>query len=184
MEKIRKTNGVLEFAKEFLIAFIIVIIITLFIKPMIIKQSSMEPTFVENEYIIVSRQAYTLFGTEERGDIAIFRTNLYDENGKEKKLIKRIIGLPGDTVEISGGYVYVNDVLLKEPYVMALGKSGSYEKTVIPEGYYFLLGDNREVSLDSRSDAIGLVPEDRIYGRVVARLFPLKRMTTFKKVEY
>ena len=183
-KSVKKHNMVLEIFKEFLIAFLIVIIITLFLKPMIIKQSSMEPNFYENEYIIVSRQAYTLFGEEERGDIVIFKSNLVDSNGNNKKLIKRIIGLPGETIEITDGYVYINGELLKEPYVKEAGTSGEMEKITLGDDEYFLMGDNREVSMDSRSSEIGTVKESDIYGRVIIRLFPLNRISTFKRITY
>ena len=63
--------------------------------------------------MITSRQAYSLFGDPERGDVIVFKAGLYDENGKQKNLIKRIIGLPGDTVEIKAGDVYINGELLQ-----------------------------------------------------------------------
>ena len=83
----------------------------------------MEPTFYSGDYIFISKQAYRLFGEPERGDVIVFRTDMKDENNKDKNLIKRIIGLPGDTVEIIGGYVYLNGKLIDEPYLNEQGET-------------------------------------------------------------
>ena len=110
-------KNVLEWVKEIVIAVIIAAIILTFIKPIVVRQSSMEPTFYSGDYIFISKQAYRLFGEPERGDVIVFRTDMKDENNKDKNLIKRIIGLPGDTVEIIGGYVYLNGKVIDEPYL-------------------------------------------------------------------
>ena len=101
-------KNILEWVKDILIAVVIAGVILLFLKPIIIQQHSMEPNFQPGDYVITSRQAYTLFGEPERGDIIVFKSQLLDEEGNEKNLIKRIIALPGDTIEIKAGYTYVN----------------------------------------------------------------------------
>ena len=105
-----------EWIRDLGIALIVGLIIIQFIKPTIVKEHSMEPTLEENNYIFLSKQAYTLFGDPERGDIVVFHSDLRTVDDKEKMLVKRIIGLPGDTVMITNGEVYINGEVLTEDY--------------------------------------------------------------------
>lgn len=175
-------SNLIEWAKDILIALIIAIIILFFFKPIIIKQSSMEDTFIENDYVIVSCQSYRIFSDYKRGDVIVFESELKADNGKDKNLIKRIIGLPGDTIEIKEGNVFLNDVMLEEPYLKAQGMSGELDKITIKDGELFVMGDNRQVSLDSRS--IGPIKMDAVMGRVCIRLFPIKKFGTIKRITY
>ncbi|MCI8609436.1 MAG: signal peptidase I [Firmicutes bacterium] len=168
-----------EWIKAILIAVVIGILILTFIKPIVVQQSSMEPTFYEGDYIFLSRQAYTLFGHVERGDVVVFHTELKDDEAHDKNLIKRVIGLPGDEVEIKEGYVYLNGEKQEETYVAEAGMSGEMEKIVVPEGYLFAMGDNRIASLDSRDVRIGCVSQEEILGKVIIRIFPFDRFKTF-----
>ena len=172
-------KNVLEWVKEIVIAVIIAAIILTFIKPIVVRQSSMEPTFYSGDYIFISKQAYHLFGEPERGDVIVFRTDMKDENNKDKNLIKRIIGLPGDTVEIIGGYVYLDGKLIDEPYLNEQGISGEMAEVTVPDGKLFVMGDNRGVSQDSRDVLIGCIDEDQILGKVFVRLYPFNRIQTF-----
>ncbi|MCI6012795.1 MAG: signal peptidase I [Firmicutes bacterium] len=172
-------KNILEWVKEIVIAVIIAAVILTFIKPIVVRQSSMEPTFYSGDYVFISKQAYKLFGEPERGDVIVFHTEMKDENDHDKNLIKRIIGLPGDTVEIIGGYVYLNGQILDEPYLNEQGISGEMEKITVPEGRLFVMGDNRGVSQDSRDVLIGCIEEDSILGRVFVRLYPFNRIRTF-----
>ena len=83
----------LDWIKDIAIAIIIAVVILSFFKPIIIQQESMQPNFFSGDYVVVSRQAYTLFGDVEHGDVIVFRSNLLDEEGNPKHLIKRIIGV-------------------------------------------------------------------------------------------
>ena len=180
MEKDEKKKSKLgEWIRDIIIAFVLAALVLGLFKPVIVKQHSMEPNFYAGDYLIVARQAYSLSAEPERGDVVVFRTELTDENGNDKNLIKRVIGTPGDTVAIRGGYMYINGELLDEPYVMEQGVSGEMDEITIPEGMYFCCGDNRAVSNDSRGDAVGLVSEDDIVGKVVLRLFPFNKIETF-----
>ena len=87
-------KNILSWIRDILIAVVIAAIILAFFKPIIVQQESMQPNFYAGDYVITSRQAYRLFGDPERGDVIVFKSGLYDENGKQKNLIKRIIGLP------------------------------------------------------------------------------------------
>ena len=175
----------LEWGRDILIALVIALIISLLIKPTIVKESSMEPNFISNDYIFLSKIAYKFGREPKRGDVVVFRTNsekLLDGNGKHKLLIKRVIGLPGDQVKIAGGEVYVNGEATDqsftkngETWVDAPGDGEVLELTV-PEGELFCMGDNREVSVDSRSEEVGCVDQDTVVGKAVFRLFPLSKI--------
>ena len=172
-------KNLLEWIRDIVIAVIIADIILAFFKPIIVQQESMQPNFYSGDYLITSRQAYRLFGQPERGDVIVFKSHLYDEKGKQKNLIKRIIGLPGDTVEIKNGDVYINGELLQEEYVAEQGLSGEMEAVTVPEGRLFVMGDNRRVSQDSRSPEVGTIEMDSIVGKVVLRLYPFNQIKVF-----
>ncbi len=165
--------------KEILIAIVIAFIIMQFIKPTIVKESSMEPTLYENNYILLNKQAYN-FGEPKRGDIIVFHTGLKLENGKEKMLIKRVIGLPGETISIDSGIVYINGESLEENYTKDGYTDGHVEDLIIPEGELFVMGDNRLVSIDSRLDEVGCVKIDDVLGKAFVRLYPFNGIKVFK----
>ena len=165
--------------RDIVIAIIIAAIILFFFKPIIIQQESMQPTFYSNDYVVVSKQSYSIFGDIERGDVIVFRSSLLDENGDQKSLIKRVIGLPGDTIEIKNGYVIVNGVTIQEDYLAEQGGSGEMEQITVDEGKIFVMGDNRAVSQDSRSPEVGQVDQDTVIGKVVLRIFPLDSIRFF-----
>lgn len=166
--------------RDIILAVAIASLLLIFLKPIIIQQESMQPTFYSGDYVITSRQAYRIFGEPQRGDVIVFKTDMYDDKGKAKNLIKRIVGLPGDTVEIIDGYVYLNGELLEEDYIAEQGISGEMEAVVVSEGELFAMGDNRGVSLDSRNPEVGTIDEKTIVGKVVVRLYPFSQFKFFK----
>lgn len=168
-----------EWIKDIGVALVVGLLLIQFIKPTIVKEHSMEPTLQENNYIFLSRQAYTLFGEPERGDIVVFHTDLRTVDGKEKSLVKRIIGLPGETVSITGGVVYINGEPLEEDYTLDGYTNTELEEVVVPEGELFCMGDNRQNSIDSRDGSVGCVPIDQIIGKAVLRLYPFNEITLF-----
>jgi signal peptidase I len=122
-----------------------------------VESISMLPTLEAGNYVIVNKLAYK-FGKPSRGDIIIFR---YPPDPQREPYIKRVIGLPGDVVRVNGGIVYVNDQPLVEPYISA---PPDYEGTwTVPQGYLFVLGDNRNRSSDSHS--WGMVPFENVIGK-------------------
>ncbi len=125
--------------------------------------SSMEPTLQSGEFVIVSRLAYKL-GQPQRGDVVVF----HYPPSPEQEYIKRIIGLPGDLIRVSGGTVFVNDEPLEEPYVAAPPRYGG--NWTVPEGHVFVLGDNRNNSSDSHN--WGPVPLENVVGKAVFVYWP------------
>lgn len=172
-------KNILEWVKDIIIAVAIAALILAFLKPIIVQQQSMEPNFHSDDYIITSRQAYRLFGDPQRGDVIVFKSELLTDEGEEKCLIKRIIGLPGDIVEIRDGYVYINGDEIDEPYVKEQGLSGDMDPLTVPENELFVMGDNRGVSEDSRSPRVGTISEDSIVGKVLIRLYPFDSIAVF-----
>ncbi len=166
------------FVKEILIALIIALVIMQFFKPTIIKETSMEPTLHENDYVILNKQAYR-FGELERGDIIVFKSDLTTMEGEKKLLIKRVIGLPGDLITINEGSLYINDEEIKESYIKDGYTTGWIENLTVPEGQIFVMGDNREVSLDSRSSEVGCVKIEDIVGKASFRLYPFDQIKSF-----
>ena len=164
--------------RDIAIAVVIAAVLLFFFNPISKQQQSIQPNFYSKATDIVSKQAYKLFGDMERGDIIVFKSSLLDDNGKPKYLIKRIIGLPGDTIAIEDGYVILNGQTIQEPYVAEQGMSGEMEEITVEEGKLFVMGDNRYVSQDSRSPAVGQIDEDTVLGKVVLRIFP------FNSIEY
>ena len=132
----------------------------------------MEPTLYENNYILLNRQAYT-FDEPDRGDIIVFKSEILDENGNQKWLIKRVIGIPGDVITIANGKVQINGALYEEDYLKDGVTDGELINYEVPNEEYFVMGDNRLVSLDSRYEDVGTVEEESIAGKAFFRLFPV-----------
>ena len=170
----------IEWIKDIVIAIIIAIVIVQFIKPTIVKESSMEPNFYANDYLFISKMAYKFDKTPKKGDVIVFHSNLTTDTGKKKLLIKRVIGLPGDTIDIKDGKVYINGKTDKQSYTMSGETSGSIDGLTVPKGKLFCMGDNRDVSIDSRYPEVGFVSESKVVGRVVFRIFPFNKIGVIK----
>lgn len=126
--------------------------------------SSMETTLHNDEFLVVNKLAYRLH-PPQRGDIIVFR----EVGSGDRKLIKRLIGLSGETVEIANGQVFVDGQALDEPYISVSGRYNS-EPTTVPEGEVFVLGDNRNNSSDSHM--WGTLPRENIVGKAWLRYWP------------
>jgi signal peptidase I len=168
-----------EWIKEIAIAVALGFLILQLVKPTIVKEHSMKPSLNENDYIFLSKQSYRFHDPEYR-DIIVFHSDLLQANGREKLLIKRVIGIPGDTISISGGTVYKNGKALSEPYILEDFTMSEMEEITVPEGKLFVLGDNRQNSIDSRDGAVGLVDENQIVGKAVFRLYPFDEIGRVK----
>lgn len=132
-----------------------------------VEGPSMEPTLVSDERVLIDKGIYNLFCTPQRGEIVVTHFP-----GEKDIFIKRIVGLPGERLEIRGGQVYIDDQPLDEPYIAA-PMLQDYDEIVIPEGHYMVMGDNRNNSHDSRASVVGPIPRDLIVGRAVAISWPL-----------
>lgn len=164
---------VLEVLQVVIIAAAIIIPIRYFlIQPFIVKGASMEPNFAENEYLIIDELSYR-FRDIDRGEIIVFEP----PTGVDQYYIKRVIGLPGETVEIKDGSIRIynnefpNGVVIDEAYIDEFTHGEEY--LVLGDSEYFVMGDNRDMSLDSR--VIGPIPEDNIVGRVWVRGLPFSK---------
>ena len=159
-----------NFLREFLIEIVIVVVFIVVwftaIQTYEVFQTSMEPNFHQGERVIVFKAAYWgWIGHPKRGDVVVLKAP--DE--VDGDYIKRVIGIPGDNVEVIKGAVYVNYVKLTEPYVK-LSFTYSYPVITVPEGTYFVLGDNRDVSNDSHH--FGPLPVSNIVGKVFVIYWP------------
>lgn len=161
-----------EIVRFALIAVIIVVPIRMFVaQPFIVSGASMEQTFQNGQYLIVDQLSYH-FDAPERGDVVIFR---YPKD-PTKFFIKRIIALPGDTISIDGSTITITNeihpggAILAEPYVGMMSEDNLLSER-LGDGEYFVMGDNRDFSSDSRM--WGILHESQIVGRAFVRLFPV-----------
>lgn len=150
------------------IAFVLSLLIRNYlIDTRIVPTGSMLPTIQLEDRLIVDRFFYK-YDTVKRGDIIVFEAP--EAAQEDKDLVKRVIGLPGEKLEVRNGIVYINDKALYEPYVERPADY-DYGPVIIPEDSYFMLGDNRRYSKDSH--VWGFVPAENILGRVWIRYWPL-----------
>lgn len=152
------------------------------IQPFYVKGVSMEPNLLDREYLLVDKVSY-YFSSPRRGDMVVFRYPL----NPDERFIKRVIGLPGETVQIKDGRVYLYDsngnsekIIIDEPYLSGIIETYSLTPMPIRLGSdeFFVLGDNREFSKDSR--VFGPIDRHHIIGRVLLRGWPLSRITLFE----
>ena len=147
------------------VAAIAVLVATLVLPVLQIKGSSMEPTLFDEEIVVLVKSS-----SLQRGQLCCF-------SYQNKLLIKRIIGLPGDTITIDeNGDVYVNGAMLEEPYVLekAFGECDITFPVTVSENHYFILGDHRSTSIDSRSSVVGQVHKDQVVGKIFFRVWPFE----------
>jgi len=180
MPKEKSENFFTELLKFALIAIVVVVPVRLFIaQPFIVSGASMVPTFLNGQYLIVDELSYR-FEEPKRGDVIIFR---YPKDPSQF-FIKRIVGLPGETVLLANGNVSVQKTngettLLDESYVVHHG-NGANQTYTVPTDEYFVMGDNRPESSDSRT--WGFVPRANIVGRAFLRLLPVQTAALFPGV--
>lgn len=161
-----------EEIKDWVISILIAVVLAFFIRYFIVELymvegPSMRPTLVNSERLVVNKFIYR-FKAPERGDIIVFR---YPRD-PSRDFIKRVIGIPGDTIEIKDGRVFVNGQLLNETYILEKTR-GSYSLATVPEGHIFVMGDNRNNSEDSRFRDVGFVSHDLVKGKAVMIFWPL-----------
>lgn len=177
----KKSGFLKDLIKDIIIAIIIVLAITAVIKPTIVKEDSMLDTLQSNNYLFVNKMAYKFKDHPKRGDIIVFRSELInDQDGSKKLLIKRVIGVEGDVISFEDDAVYRNGKLLEEDYIYveepAFRNYPNGSEFVVGEDEIFVMGDHRSVSWDSRSEDVGMVPEDKVVGKAFIRLFPFNEI--------
>ena len=160
---------------DWLISIIVAVVLafgirTFIVEPYLVSGPSMMPTLQDRERLIVNKFIYYT-REPKRGEVIVFK---YPSDTR-RDFIKRVIAVGGDTVEIVDGHTIVNDKEVKEAFIKEPFHS-NYRKTVIPEGHVFVMGDNRNRSLDSRDSSIGMVDQRYILGKAVFRLFPFQKI--------
>ena len=188
-----KKDDWLRFSSETIRTVLVVVILAYVLRffvfePFIVEGRSMEPRFETNDYLLVDKVSYH-FSSPQRGDIIVFKY----PNDVTVDYVKRIIGLPGDTVTIEDGAVKIANsahpngyVLDESAYLNSDVKTtlptASRSVFTVPPGYYFVLGDNRPASSDSRE--WGLLPQADIIGRVILQAFPLQHAAIISRTGY
>lgn len=172
-----RTMSLGEEIKDWIISILIAVVLAFIIRYFIVELyvvdgPSMQPTLRSEERLVVNKFIYR-FREPERGEVLVFR---YPRD-PSRDFIKRVIAIPGDTIEIKDGRVFVNQQLLNEPYILNKTK-GDYPLSTIPEGHIFVMGDNRGNSEDSRFQDVGFVPYNLIKGKAVMIFWPLDQLKT------
>jgi signal peptidase I len=148
---------------------------TFLLQAFFIPSLSMSPTLDKGDRVLVNKFSYDLDDVD-RGDLVVFERPPEEPSGI-KDLIKRVVGLPGDTIESRDGVVHVNGEAIEEDYLEDGVRTDNLPEQVVPEGQVFVMGDNRENSLDSR--VFGPIDADLIVGRAFVRVWPLTRLSLF-----
>lgn len=169
-----ETKNILEWIYTLVFALVLALVIRTYVaEARWIPSESMLPTLKVGDRLIIDKVSLH-FGGISRGDIVVFKAP--PASKLDEALIKRVIGLPGDTVAIKNGYVYINGQPLDEPYELEKPR-GNYRALTVPENSLFVMGDNRNNSFDSRF--WGVVPEELIIGKAMARFYPFPNATFF-----
>jgi signal peptidase I len=190
-----KPSGPLAFFRELpgliLIAFVLALLIkTFLVQAFYIPSQSMEPTLLVGDRVLVNKFIYA-FREPRRGEIIVFENPRLDEPDRnplsafwhwiieglgvsadpEKDFIKRVIALPGETIEVNGGRVFVDGERIEEPYLNEERDRSDFGPFIVPEGHLFVMGDNRANSQDSRS-SLGPIPRDKVVGEAFILIWP------------
>lgn len=158
-----------DWAQSILEAAVIVLLLFIFLWPVSVVGVSMYPTLSDADRVVISRFSAKT-GMYDRGDLIVFDADNYKED-----MVKRVIAFGGEMLEIKDGKVYINDERLDEDYT--LGYTDGDISMLVPEDTVFVMGDNRDESIDSR--VFGSVDTDDIYGKVIFRFFPFNKLTLF-----
>lgn len=166
---------IISWIKLIVTAFVIAFILKSFVFQIAyVKGPSMKPTLYEGQILIISKINYFI-GVPSRGEIVVVNDRL-----AKKDLIKRVIGTPNETIEIKDRHVYINDIELNPDYTKLPTDDNGFEKSKVPDKNYFVLGDNRPESRDSRSESLGFVNKADIVGRAVFRVWPMNKFGVLK----
>lgn len=169
---INRQNWIVEYLESIIIALVLALIIRTFLfQPFFIPSGSMEPTLQVGDRIIVSKFTY-YFNELKLGDVVVFKYPL----DPKRDFIKRVIGVPGDVIEARDSQLLVNGLIVPEPYVPR--DYGDFGPVEVPEQHFFVLGDNRTNSQDSRN--WGFVPEENLVGKAQVIFWPISRLSVIR----
>lgn len=161
------SSEVWEWIKSILVAILLALVIRAFlVEVFLVQGESMLPTLHDKERLIVSKVQYH-YRMPNRGEVVVFKAT------EERDFIKRVIGVPGDEIRVDLDGVYVNGERLKEPYILEKARE-PYGPVTVPEGTIFVMGDNRNNSMDSRSPNVGFVSLERLKGKALFVFWPLQ----------
>ena len=163
-----------EEVKDWVVSIAIAVVLAFIIRYFIVELylvdgPSMRPTLQSAERLVVNKFIYR-FRAPERGEILVFRY----PRAPSREFIKRVIAVPGDTIEIKDGRVFVNQQLMNEPYILSKTR-GDYPLATVPDGHIFVMGDNRNNSEDSRFADVGFVPFELVKGKAVLVFWPFSQ---------
>lgn len=183
VNKTKRKSSLKKDVLQMIIYLIGIVIVSSFLyhyvgQQVVVKGSSMEQNLYEGDRLILEKVTYR-FENPKRYDIIVFHP---EKEKKDVYFIKRIIGLPGETIFIKDGFIYVNDKKLEEDYGsdVILDSGLAKEKILLSEDEYFVLGDNRNNSRDSRSSDVGMVKKEFIVGRAFVRIWPISKIGILK----
>lgn len=183
-KQLEKMKGAAAWRRiDFVISLLLVVLFafslrTFVFEPVRVDGRSMVPTLQDNEHMIVEKISY-LFSEPKRGDIVICYYPGYKDS-----CVKRVIGLPGDIIAVAEGVIYINGQPLDESAYWGGFINGYMAPVTVAEDSYFVIGDNRNNSKDSRYKSVGAIPIERIKGRVCAVAWPFSNFRTISRVEY
>lgn len=165
------------------VALMVVLVVRAFVfQPFLVRGDSMVPNFHNGDYLIVDEFSYRFLLDPARGEVIVFKF----PGDTSQKYIKRVIALPGENVEIKEGKVYVSGKgepeLLQEPYLDPKERTEGFTSLLLKENEYFVMGDNREFSSDSRR--WGVLPREDVIGRALIRVFPFQDFAAFAAPTY
>jgi signal peptidase I len=172
-----------DIVETVIIALVIFLVVYIFlVQPHRVSGDSMKPNFLDGELILTDKISYRI-DQPKRGDVIVFKAPV----DQSKDFIKRIIGLPGEKIEIKAGEIYINDKKLNEPYFSdaKLAETGTHYETTsitVPERHYYVFGDNRLASFDSRE--WGPLPKENIVGRAWLIYWPINKIKFIRHVQY
>jgi signal peptidase I len=163
-----------DWSKALIVAFVIVLLLRAFVFQLsTVKKISMQPTLYENEWLFINKIVLKL-GSLDRGDVVILKDPSEGPDRKEY-LVKRIVGIPGDTLKIRNGQLYINGVLKIESYTDVKIEDGDFGPVKVDPGSYFVMGDNRHMDASKDSRTFKQVPENLIKGRADLIIWPISR---------
>src|SRR5690625_3910838 len=169
-----------EYIEALLMSVVLAALIIAFVaQSFLVEGSSMEPSFHHGQRLMVEKVTYR-FGNPKRGEVVVFKY----PGDERRKFIKRIIGLPGDEITIKNGFLHINGQRIEESYIngptYGTYSAPTFGPVLVPERHYFVLGDNRRNSDDSRYPDVGFVPKRNLIGRAMFVYWPLNQIRAVK----